>query len=268
VIGIIHTNYYAYVKGTAAGWVFLPIVSALVSLLARSHCHQIVKLSGTLQTFAKEKECIMNVHGIRQDFLEEGKRRALAQSLPLSSASEEASSGKVYFIGKLLWAKGLDMMIELENAYKNVTDDYFEIDIIGSGPEEEEIRRAFLGSRARSQPLVSEEDCTVARSESVKDTMDRIINEMPRSRFEFRKDCIPAHFLGRKDHAVMREEYKIFVNPSTTEVLCTTTAEVRTYRYIISPLFKMKTISPCALHNLTLVFHFHHYHRLLPWASL
>jgi hypothetical protein len=49
----------------------------------------------------------------------------------------------------------------------------------------------------------------------------------PKSRFELRRHPIPAQFLGVKDHAVMRDipQYKIFLNLSTTEVLCTTTAE-------------------------------------------
>ena len=52
------------------------------------------------------------------------------------------------------------------------------------------------------------------------------MNDMPKSIYEFRKDSIPAIFPGRMDHAVLTEDYKIFVNPSLTEVLCTTTAEV------------------------------------------
>jgi hypothetical protein len=49
----------------------------------------------------------------------------------------------------------------------------------------------------------------------------------PKSRYEFRKNPVPARFLGVKDHALMRDipEHKIFLNMSTTEVLCTTTAE-------------------------------------------
>jgi digalactosyldiacylglycerol synthase len=47
---------------------------------------------------------------------------------------------------------------------------------------------------------------------------------------------MPARFLGRQDHASVGEEYKIFVNPSITEVLCTTTAEsIAMGKWVIVP---------------------------------
>jgi len=56
---------------------------------------------------------------------------------------------------------------------------------------------------------------------------------LPRSLYEFRRQPIPATFPGRVDHAALKggggdssqQNYKIFVNPSVSEVLCTTTAE-------------------------------------------
>jgi hypothetical protein len=217
-----HTNYVAYLKGHVVGMVVMPVASVMMSLTTRYQCHRIVKLSDTLQVYAKEKECVMNVHGIRQEFLEIGKRRAIATSC----------HGKIYYIGKMLWAKGLDTIIELENAFMSVTGDYFPIDIIGSGPEEEEIRRAFHGRKAMSGEgkrsfSESDDEGAIKRSSSMKDKMDKFMKEIPKSRFEFRKDSIPSTFLGRMDHASLGDEYKIFVNPSETEVLCTTTAEVR-----------------------------------------
>ena len=125
--------------------------------------------------------------------------------------------------------------VELEIAFKRITGEYFQLDIVGSGPEEEEIRRAFHGRSSSSNRTTDrlrslsdyDDGMMMAKSSSVKDKMDQFIHTMPRSRFEFRKDCIPSNFLGRMDHATMRGDYKIFVNPSVTEVLCTTTAEVR-----------------------------------------
>jgi hypothetical protein len=223
VVGIMHTNYVAYLKGHVVGIVVMPVASVMMSLTSRYHCHRIIKLSDTLQVYAKEKECVMNVHGIRQEFLDIGKRRNITA----------LCDRKIYYIGKMLWAKGLDTIIELENAFKSTTGDYFPIDIIGSGPEEEEIRRAFHGRKAMSaeeKRSFSEfnEESAIKRSSSMKGKMDKFMNEIPKSRFEFRKDSIPSTFLGRMDHASLGgDEYKIFVNPSETEVLCTTTAEVR-----------------------------------------
>jgi len=54
---------------------------------------------------------------------------------------------------------------------------------------------------------------------------------LPRSLYEFRRQPIPATFPGRVDHATLKgnptdaSNYKVFVNPSVSEVLCTTTAE-------------------------------------------
>jgi hypothetical protein len=49
----------------------------------------------------------------------------------------------------------------------------------------------------------------------------------PKSRYEWRRNPIPARFLGVKDHVIIRDipAHTIFLNMSITEVLCTTTAE-------------------------------------------
>mmetsp|Transcript_20274 Transcript_20274/g.58613 ORF Transcript_20274/g.58613 Transcript_20274/m.58613 type:complete len:305 (+) Transcript_20274:2186-3100(+) len=49
--------------------------------------------------------------------------------------------------------------------------------------------------------------------------------DLPKTPHELRKTPIPATFPGRVDHALLKGQYKVFVNPSVTEVLCTTTAE-------------------------------------------
>lgn len=204
VIGIMHTNYVAYVL--RANLFLAPYISYINAMMTRVHCNKILKLSDTLQIYAAEKECVSNVHGIRSVFLNEGKRRAVSTS--------PSSTNKIYFIGKLLWAKGLDRLIELQHAFKRSTGEYFEISIIGSGHEKDEIERAFQG-RARSKESFSQHN----------NSLSDLMSEIPKSRHEFRKESIPATFPGRRDHASLTVDYKIFVNPSLTEVLCTTTAE-------------------------------------------
>ena len=44
----------------------------LCSWMCRAHCHRVIKLSGTLQVLAPEKELVENVHGVRRAFLESG----------------------------------------------------------------------------------------------------------------------------------------------------------------------------------------------------
>ena len=60
--------------------------------------------------------------------------------------------------------------------------------------------------------------------------LNRLVNDLsstslPKSFYELRKQPIPAAFPGRVDHAELKNHHKIFVNPSVSEVLCTTTAE-------------------------------------------
>ncbi len=239
VVGIMHTNYQSYIMNAhVSGVVVAPIVAYFSACLARVHCDKIVKLSDTLQSYAVEKEIVCNVHGIRSDFIEEGIRRARiagsdkCDNKDGSHYDDEDSvmtKNKIYYIGKLLWVKGLDKLIELENAYKRSTGDYFEIEIIGSGPEADEIKRGYLG---RSNNNITKQQRSYSSQGSL-ESLTKIINEMPKSRHEFRKDSIPATFPGRMDHAQLTKDYKIFVNPSVSEVLCTTTAEVSHFMFTI-----------------------------------
>ncbi|CAM9841622.1 unnamed protein product, partial [Laminaria digitata] len=65
VVGIIHTNYEFYARGEKHGVVKKPIMKAACALTVRAHCHRVIKLSDALQTYAKEKEMVANVHGVR-----------------------------------------------------------------------------------------------------------------------------------------------------------------------------------------------------------
>jgi digalactosyldiacylglycerol synthase len=155
----------------------------LSSWMVKAYCHKLIKLSPVLQTYAQEKEVVSNVHGIRAEFL---------QVPPPKNG--------VYFLGKLLWAKGLDGLLNLETEFRRRTGNYFDIDIIGSGPDQDDIEASFVAKK------------------------------------------IPAKFLGRKDHLEFCANYKIFVNPSLSEVLCTATAEaIAMQKFVICPLHPSNT---------------------------
>ena len=319
VIGIIHTNYVEYVSGHYSGLWTAPATKIMSSAMIRAYCHVVIKLSDTLQTFAEEKERTVNVHGVRNEFLQEGIRRASMYSKdnqeeeqhennkgePIMTPekfqdlcavqkqndtmsavdmySEEES--QVYFIGKILWAKGLDIMLDLESYYRQCTGNFFAIDIYGSGPEEKEIRRAFHGRSFTSeaskvssaatnaqvtttkhrhqysqlyspsndtddnQEIIKEEKNTTTFSmhvaklsrplKNVKESLDDL--ELPKSFHELRRNPIPANFKGRVDHASVKNP-KIFVNPSVSEVLCTTTAEALAMnKFVIIPVHPSNT---------------------------
>jgi digalactosyldiacylglycerol synthase len=186
VVGIVHTNYFVYAQEQPAAFIRAPGMRLLCSWMCRAHCHRLIKLSGTLGNFAPEKELVENVHGVRRTFLDIGGE--LRNRLTTSEAASDPvfsadASPKVYFIGKMLWSKGLGSLMELmkyaeESAGLKVT-----VDMYGGGPNKDE-----ASEKASGMGL-----------------------DMP--------------FHGPIDHSELGFSHKIFVNPSLSEVLCTTVAE-------------------------------------------
>ena len=154
VVGIVHTNYEAYARqyGIGASLIAAPAIGALSALCMRAYCHQIIKLSDTLPCLAPGKEVTCNTHGVRSEFLEGIDMNMLAGGGGVrdggsgdKSNEEEEEVAPVYFIGKLVWAKGFDLMLELQNIFRKKNGHYFKVDIYGGGPDEKAIARAFHG---------------------------------------------------------------------------------------------------------------------------
>ena len=81
----------------------------LCSWMCRAHCHRIIKLSGTLDKMAPEKELVENVHGVRESFLDAGKvvRQRILETTSRNSNNDSTDpvfgalvEPKIYFIGK------------------------------------------------------------------------------------------------------------------------------------------------------------------------
>jgi hypothetical protein len=66
-----------------------------------------------------------------------------------------------------------------------------------------------------------------------------MVFDSPQSFHEFRKNPIPARFLGVKDHAAVGVSSKIFLNPSATEVFVT-------LRYVDATTNKTKSNIQCS----------------------
>lgn len=282
VVGIVHTNYKEYALSHYSGLFTAPAIQVISSALVRAYCHKVIKLSSALQSYASEKETTSNVHGVRSEFIETGIAASGISKDMLTNETDNIASSKIetqiYFIGKLLWAKGLDLLLELEDYYKDCTGSYFAVDIYGSGPDEKAIMRAFHGYNTYSSrdnvidnrnvtrrdfngssfnihimgtsfsldgKMFSQKDEEIAGQQNtellpsferiqekakeklakLKETISAVeFPQFPQSFSEFRRLPIPAAFHGRVDHAVLKD-HKIFVNPSVSEVLCTTTAE-------------------------------------------
>ena len=139
VVGILHTNYAEYVReySMGASLVTAPALNSLSSLVVRAYCHQVIRLSATLPSLC-EKEVTSNVHGVRPEFLEEPK--------PDPDRNPQAMA-PVYFIGKVIWAKGFDKVLEVQERFKDETGDYFRMDVYGTGNDESAIQRAFFGRK-------------------------------------------------------------------------------------------------------------------------
>ena len=174
VVGVVHTNYISYAQLYQPENVF--IVRAINNLVCRAYCDRIIKLSDCLQQLPRATVC--NVHGVRAEFIAEGRRRA-------ASGGKRGFDKGAYFIGKVLWAKGHRHLID------HLTDEQpppgrqrTRVDIYGDGEDQAEVE-----AEAKSHGL-------------------------------------NLVFCGGKDHAdPSLYGYKVFVNPSQTEVLSTTTAE-------------------------------------------
>lgn len=375
-----HTNYKAYAEqyGMAAKVITAPALCALNALVVRAYCHRVILLSGTLPSLTPYKEVTCNVHGVRHEFLEPPSKEAQDENGNNNDKEEDEKYAPVYMIGKLIWAKGFDKILDLQDMYREKHNDYFAIDIYGAGGDEKPIKRAFYGRipqiQRHNSPKSEESDPpspsetaevftweTSLRSHLVEaapfkdtekhecfDDVDRIIRrrsslreldmgsrnlpvtqqpptsdgneveepnrasldddesekvvpisvlgdlshkafdtakaasgaavvaaknvvnaglsvtftndigspkrgssdkdskprkpklifEPPQSIFEFRRNPIPARFLGTKDHVMIRDipEHKIFLNMSITEVLCTTSAEALAMgKFVILP---------------------------------
>lgn len=241
----------------------------ICSAMVRAYCHKVIKLSDTLQTFSPGREVTSNVHGVRQEFWEQGLN--LAQRLEhhkkkrADNDHELLQEPRVYFLGKLLWAKGLDLLLELQEYYKQCVGTYFDMDIYGSGPDSQAIQRAFhksysfLSGNSTKFPslpastLVSSStfqsinklgnSLHVMAKQHLSNLKNSLPVDVPKTGFVIppmpllkSKESIPAQFLGRVDHARLPHEYTIFVNPSISEVLCTATAEALAMgKFVIIP---------------------------------
>ena len=121
----------------------------LVSWMCRAHCHRVIKLSGTLEKVAPEKELVENVHGVRGTFLDAGEEvaRRLQKSPDLDPIFGAKAEPTVYFIGKLLWSKGLGSLMELLRYAEESADLRVSVDMYGGGPDKEaaEARSKKLG---------------------------------------------------------------------------------------------------------------------------
>jgi len=192
VVGIVHTNYVEYAKTFKDGSrVRTASLYAINRAMCGSYCHKTIKLSDTIQ--ALPRSVTANVHGVRDSFIDVGKAVA-ALGDDTSGAFSEAARAQgdglgtgAYFIGKVLWAKGHRRLLDLLAHQKAVEPaSPARVLVVGSGPDEAEVRA----------------ECTRLGLDST------------------------VKFAPAMDHGSLKlRAFKVLVNPSRSDVICTTTAE-------------------------------------------
>ena len=217
IVGVMHTNYVDYAR-RIAGDTAAATLKRLNTFLCRQHTHKCIKLSDAVQELPRQETCF--VHGVSEGFLAVGatkgaqiaeilKAKEVGARVPVAIVEngiwsfrgenddetaverDSAFSKGMYFLGKALWAKGFSELLDRFTEYR----DY---------------------CRAKS------EDSSPLPTVDVYgkgDDLDAIKKESQR------RD-LPLRFLGPKDHLSPDvAEYKCFVNPSTSDVVATTSAE-------------------------------------------
>jgi len=186
VIGILHTNYSAYMTQYAIGTSIIaaPAIGMLSSIVVRAYCHRVIRLSAVLPTLAPNKEVTCNVHGVRIEFLQP----ADAEAMTGTDDTEEEPPARIYYVGKTMWAKGFDKVLEIQDHFRTANGHYFPMDIYGAGPDEKEIKRAFFGrsgkppkkssSNESVQPALSSDDAHAAEIFAVEPSLREQVGTM------------------------------------------------------------------------------------------
>lgn len=183
VIGILHTNYGAYMQdyGLGTSLIGAPAITMLSSIVVRAYCHKVIRLSAVLPSLAPNKEVTCNVHGVRAEFLDPP---------CIHNGTEEDERASVYFIGKLIWAKGFDKVLRLQKLYRDSTKTYFDIDIYGGGNDERAIKRAFYG---RKKTGSNDNMCTQGGETDIEESL------------KLRKEDFEAEELFKQEDSIRRQ---------------------------------------------------------------
>ena len=153
--------------------------------LCRQHTHKVIKLSDAVQDLPRQETCF--IHGVSHTFLGVGEARAEA----VDEATRPGFSKGIYFLGKALWAKGFAELLD------RFTEHNARCKAAPGGP----VVPPVIDVYGKGEQLEAIKTEAAARG-------------------------LPLNFLGAKDHlSPDMAEYKAFVNPSTSDVVATTTAE-------------------------------------------
>jgi digalactosyldiacylglycerol synthase len=117
-----------YAIGTS--FIAAPAISMLSSIVVRAYCHRVIRLSDVLPSLAPGREVTCNVHGVRSEFLDAPNEDNHHQEEEEDrNDHEQQQHARVYFIGKLIWAKGFDQVLEMQDLFREATGEYLAMDV-------------------------------------------------------------------------------------------------------------------------------------------
>ncbi|KAB1214418.1 Digalactosyldiacylglycerol synthase 2, chloroplastic [Morella rubra] len=218
VIGIIHTNYLEYVKREKNGRMQAFFLKLANSWVVGMYCHKVIRLSAATQDYPKAIIC--NVHGVNPKFLEIYKKKIEQQQ----NGKQPFTKG-AYYIGKMIWSKGYRELLKLLRDHQKELAG-LEVDLYGNGEDAEQIQEAAKKlklavrvhpGRDHADPLFHEKKYKCWSTNNAVDLSSWGCAGVLLSHFR-----LTFKVYGSKNKC---GSYKVFLNPSTTDVVCTTTAE-------------------------------------------
>ena len=236
VVGVVHTNYLEYARLEEHGAVKEAAMRFVNSWVSRVHCHKIIKLSDAVQDFPRSET--VNIHGVSPVFLEVGRRKAFATAAATAAENDPdsaAASAMGRTVNNMIRSFGAkrDRRRSEERAREGKPP---------PAPEPEKIRPStevfskgcyFLGKvvwgkgfnellRRVEEHNTSETGVTHPLKLDVFGNGEDFDDVTARAK----QKGLPLKFKGRMDHASdAMHDYKVFINPSLSDVVATTTAE-------------------------------------------
>jgi len=248
VVGVMHTNYLSYVAsglsggsgGAVGGAVASSALCRINKWTCRLHCHKVIKLSDAVQQLPRQVTC--NVHGVASCFLEQGAAAAAAAAKATAGAGAVEAEGEgeeraparspftkgAYFIGKAVWGKGWRELVELlDHVQKKEEQRKLSPDSGGGGGG------AGANGVGDANGGVGVNGVGGGRSPPAPAPSSSVVDlygggeDLDAIRREAEGRGLRVCFKGPADHsdASVVGPYRVFLNPSTSDVVATTTAE-------------------------------------------
>ena len=241
VVGVVHTNYLEYARLEKHGEMKEKAMRLVNAWVSRVHCHKIIKLSDAVQEFPRSET--VNVHGVSPVFLEVGRRKATAAA-QASAAEHDPDAAAAQAMGRTV----SNVLASLSaRSHRREESRRAKNGASGSSPEKrspspEVIHPSnevfhkgcyFLGKVVWGKgfhELLRRVDEHNTSADGAKYPLQMDVfgsgEDLDAVMRESREKGLPLTFRGRADHASdQMHDYKVFINPSLSDVVATTTAE-------------------------------------------